>query len=258
MSILDQLEARRRVDCPSTLRLHRLAFERPSAEDQRHLDTCSSCRETVERLRAERERFLRTHPSDAFIPPLAGKQGPLRRPQRRWVLGAALAMATVVVVIGVRLEEPKLRLKGRGFQWSVFVSQDGGPGRRHRRGEALKPGQLLQIAVRAETAVYLAVLNLDDRGRVTRYAAGEGDRPLSVPASTSLSPLPQAIRLDGFVGRELLILAFSPDRFAVQDVRRLLLRTFEQAGGDLEAVAASVVRHDAFEVRTLPIRKVGS
>ncbi len=259
MSIFDQFEARRRVTCPSTLRLHRLAFERPSADDRRHLETCSACRAAVEALRAERERFLQTHPSDAFIGQLAADQVSIPRPQRRWVLGSALAMAAAaVVVIGLRLEAPKMRLKGPGLQWSVFVGGDGGPGRRYRRSEALKPGQLLQIAVRTETPGYLAVLNLDDRGRVTPYISGEGDRPLSVSASTGLSPLPQAIRLDAFVGRELVVLAFSPNPFTVQQVRRLLLESFAETGGDLEAVAASATLHDAFEVRTMPIRKVGS
>ena len=256
MSVLRKLEAQRKG--MSVPRLHRIAFAEPSPEDLEELERCPSCRVEVERLRREREQFLRARAPAVFI---AGLDSSQPRSQGRatlieaasglrgrQILGGLAMVAAAVVLLSIQPNE--VRLKGGGIHWMLFVGT-GESGRPYRAGERLRGGDVLQPAMGGGDATgQVAAFLLEADGDVdtvltpTPFAADSG----------RLTPLPQAIRLDDNVGHELLILVFSRVPFSADTARRRIADAY-RVSGDLDEVPTALDNHPNFEMHCVPLWK---
>ena len=250
------LSPRREPGCPATLELEEFAFaephERESMAVHGHLSRCARCQAEVEQLERERVRFLLALPPATFMAQVRTRAerapAPLARarpsPRKLGWLGAALAAAAVALLTMLpaepAAENPAMvSLRGtQALELAVFVSRAGGPALPLAPDEQLVQGDVLRFAARTPRRGHVHVVNVDDRGRVTLYLPQMPGADLSVEASERLTPLPGSIRLDGFVGRELVALVVSDAPLAAQAVVQAFTRAYAESGGQLERFAA--------------------
>ena len=93
------------------------------------------------------------------------------------------------------------------------------------------------------------ILNLDERGRVSRYYPQDRGQSLFV-AQTDLRILPGSIVLDDFVGQELIVLLHDAQPFGEDQVRESLRAAFEKNAGRLQALENNNVESDGRLLQT--------
>lgn len=233
---LDAGRRRRGPACASDLVLDRLALdeldasERPALEA--HLAACADCAAANARLIDERAAFAR----EAAVPNLAADA--LVRSQKKedsdwrilWrrfflPLGAIATIAVVTLVAG----RPGTRTKGE-FSLSAYVlhPESTSNGSLHL-GEPLHPGDRLQFRYNGARAGHLAIVAVDEAGRVSLYYP-PGPSAAPVPAGHEIQ-LSTAVELDATLGREVIVgvrcdaplsvdAVLSATRHAVEEARR--------------------------------------
>jgi hypothetical protein len=274
MNLPEKLRVSRKLGCPSALELHFLAFEPAEGQPWRnHVAECADCRHEIERLVAERRRFVAEHPPDRFLESLpwerAGsgllkrfelsKGGMKARTTRApWLAtAAAVAAAIIVVMILPQEEQPPLgiRLKGESVDWTVFVSRDGRPGNPLNGEARLHPGDILSFAVQSSKSGQVLIVNLDDQGRFSRYFPADANSSGEVAGGHRMQLLPTTVRLDDFIGKELIVLLLSEEPLALGRVEAKLADAFRQAGGRLDQMSLVGLSSLNVEVKWLIVTK---
>jgi hypothetical protein len=255
----DKLRPRRGHGCPPSLQLEVFAFASPRERERAplrvHLLSCSQCRSGVEQLERERAAFLEDGPPAAFMtevvaraerepaPVVPGRGRPASRRTLRWTAAALVAAALALAVItrselSATRDPEGIRLRGTAaLELGLFVSRAGGPALPLAPEERLAEGDVLRFAARSARPGYASIVNVDDRGHVTQYLPQRPGASLRIEASERLTPLPQSIRLDGFVGRELIALVISDEPLATDMVVSAFTRAYAASGGRLDHFA---------------------
>lgn len=264
MDPFDALMPTRRDGCPPAVALEEYAFgdaELGVNEVADHLTGCRACSAEVENLRRERDAFHAARPSATFMAsleptlPAVTRLPTGRRRRFAGALGLSFTAAAAAVVLLLSSEafqssgsEPGVRYKGAPAL-SIYVSRDGEPASPLAADQTLRPGDVLRFGVHRERAGYLWIVNVDDRGRVTRYVPHQGSAPLQV--STAAGPLPGSIRLDDFLGQELIVSVWSESPLPYERVRQAISNAYEACGGDLSKFARPEVEAEfSFRVVT--------
>jgi hypothetical protein len=215
-----------------------------------HLASCAVCRRRRAEIEAEPlptgEPLWRRSAAVAVAPAAQAAPAAKRRRRAGQIGGlAALAMAAAAVVVLVRArpggqpdrapEWPPApvgatQIKGPPFALDVVVRRrDGGRVEPLLPDSALREGDALRFRVRVPRPGYLAVLDIDGRGRVSPYAPrGGGALPVSQAGEFALDG---SVVLDNVPGDERLIavLCANPEEVARStEVARAALR---RAGG---------------------------
>jgi hypothetical protein len=168
----------------------------PALVDQvrQHVAACSPCAERGAALEATHRRFV------AAPPPLrASRVGAWR------VMGPAFAVAAAALVfVLARGEREATRTKG-GFAVTVFAGR-GGDAVPLGAGDAIFPGDRLQLSYSAPRDGHLAVLAIDGAEHVEAYfPSGETTWPAAAGHQIAL---PASTELDDVLGDERLWIVF--------------------------------------------------
>lgn len=152
------------------------------------------------------------------------------------------------------VDEPRLgeRAKGgaRGPQSLSVFRKRGELLERLSDGGTARAGDLLQVAMRSETAQRCAVVSVDGGGTVTRHLPEEGDTPLTVnPGEAPQSA--HAYELDDAPRYERFVLACGAAPFAVGALVRAV-QDADRRGADVLPTLSGVA------VQTLTLRKLGT
>ncbi len=229
---------------PCSLALYRQAAGESTAEEERafqaHLASCAGCREDLAALADQ-------HPD-------AWRVRPARRARvlaLRWVAAAAIVLLAAGVVLW-RLRPPpegpgapELRVKG-GHRLQVAV-QRGGERFVARSGAHLLSGDVLGFFYTAPAEAWVAVLFVDEGGRVTRlFPAGE-EALARLPAGAQ-RPLPDGAVLEEGKGCEWIVGFFAQRAGPVAPLADALRAAVARRGSAcslpplaLEATAVDVV-----------------
>jgi hypothetical protein len=210
--------------CVSELMIDRLLAGELAADTtaqiRAHTDGCASCGRLLRDAEAVARRF-------AAAPPPLQLDGTARpaRPVRAGAVAAAVACAAAVAIVvaapwrdrraseagpgapGVQGTVAGARTKGAP-SLGVFISH-GGELRRAEAGEAVAPGDRLQLVTSSERAAWIAVSAVDGVSVRTVYAPPQ---PL---AAGRERPLPFSIILDATRGTTTITAVFCPERFAL-------------------------------------------
>jgi uncharacterized protein DUF4384/putative zinc finger protein len=238
------MSRRQGEDCVSDLQLdRRLAGELSPAEGQaieHHLEVCPACHQRQAELDEVQLRFARDMPGWASRrgePVAASHPAPSARPHRnlqRWLAGAstlAAAAALALFMVGPWREDPSAgeiaggtRAKGRAASlgWVVRRGEHTFVGRPE---QWLRAGDALRFTVSSPEPVYVAVLGLDARGRLSVYHP-DRERLTRVEAGEQY-PLPGAIELDATPGQEVLYGIFCEDAAPLASVKLAVERSPE-------------------------------
>jgi Domain of unknown function (DUF4384) len=181
-----------------------------------HIATCRGCRTRVREVEADCARFR------AAMPPLRmPRRIASRRIASRAVAIAAVASlaATVALVVVTRGSGDGVRTKG-GPRLGVVVVHHGAM-RVGEPGERLHPGDLLSFVVTSAEPRHVAVLSRDGAGRVSVYFPATTAHAPRIAAGREVQ-LPEAIALDGTLGRELVRAVFCDRPIAVAALRETI------------------------------------
>jgi hypothetical protein len=231
---------RRAPSCLSDWSLDRLRLGEVTDEERKrfgaHLTACPTCEQARAALADDRERFL----AEADVPRLAadaiaraGGTAGARNQARVWLrrLMAPLALALTAGAAGAVLLPRKsadleaTRTKGSlSLQAYVKRAGAGGAGTLHI-GEALYPGDRLRFLVRSDRDGFLTVLAVDGAAQVSLYYP-QGDTPAPLRAGDP-EPLPNAVELDGTLGREVVFAVRCPTAVPVATVLAAAARAVE-------------------------------
>ena len=203
-----------------------------------HLTGCPQCTQLQLELEAD-EAAVRAAVPLARLQARLQAGPPLAEvvPRRRFARAApwaALALAAGIaglVLLPRRATAPVVqqsRTKG-GLGLDVFVGRAGESRRVDDREFALGPGENLRLKVHGNGHRFVAVVSIDEGGKVSPvYFAGGESLPLVGPEEL----LPQSIAFDGH-GRERLVVLLSDGPLERNAVERATREAFEKAGGIL-------------------------
>jgi hypothetical protein len=201
------------ADCLSDLTIDRLLAGELDGRPARdaataHLATCTRCRARHAEIAAEAPRT----PSAALV---AAAQRSLARQRRRRgpalaAFVSALAVAAVVVVAVRPMSRSPIRLKGGDFGLEVLVRRADGRAEATHQDLPLHAGDVVGFRVRTPSDGHLAIVSIDDGGRISEYLPGPTATPPAVKAGESMIDV--AITLDATAGRETLFAVLCPDR----------------------------------------------
>lgn len=284
--MFDEAWAVQRPDgCPAPADLDAYAFAPDAAARasrwHAHASACEHCLKRVHELRAERTRFLESRPPDAFMRSLLAatqqsecdapqtnasirrqtadpKRRFLQRPLPAIVSAAALAACLAWAFLpGSRLLERQdaadVRLRGKSSSaLFVYVSRGGSPARALHEGELLEAGDVLRFGVRTTRAGFASIVNIDERGRVTRYFPQRDAESLRIQENTPHALLPGSIRLDDFVGEELLALVVTDQPVSEARLRSSFEAAYTQSAGRLDRLRSPPL---AQEIAFFSLRK---
>lgn len=191
-----------------------------AAQARAHAEQCKNCGERFRALSAARDAFADRPLPMSFVP---------RRRSRRalWLGGGTVMMAAAAVLLVVLRPgtPPAERSKGGGPILIVAASRAGvplalvgGPGvnpahstppREGRvivplsTGDAVHPGDLIQIGYSSDRDGFGAVIARDGSGGVMAYVPSQGAMLVALPAGRDRS-FPESTILDAVVGTETL------------------------------------------------------
>jgi Putative zinc-finger len=211
------------------------------ARARAHLDGCGRCRADLADTQAAGERFR------AQLFPR--KAAALRRPRgwllRRLTLGAALAVAAVVLVVAVRPRRggPELGVKGGGPAWHTFAHR-GARVFAVADGDRLAPRDELRFALEPAGLPYLLVASVDGDGQVSVYYPYGGEESGRLAGEMRIE-LPDSIRLDGARGPERIFALLSRTALPAEPVRRALRALGGRGPDAIRSACALPVAADA-------------
>ena len=216
--------------CPSSMAIDSWILKGRSDADPigSHVKTCTRCESLVAELDGASEAFKR----EVFPATVAEV---VRRSRGRTLadraasvflgrtprLALAAAAAVCVVAVGgylyqdVQREHAYTGIKG-GLGLKVFVSRAGAV-RQLNDGETLAQGDALRFAPAVPADGYLMVVSVEETGKLNVYYPAGGDAAMKVAAGSE--PLPGSVVLDGSAGAERVFVLYSPDPFALPQVR---------------------------------------
>jgi hypothetical protein len=177
---------------PSRLALDLALIGAAGAEDAMHVAGCADCQARLKTMEAERDSFLARHPA------MPARPRPARRSPLRYLAPLALAASVLLVALIFRPGGPSERAKGttaaelwvkRGEESFVF------------RGQPLQEGDTLVFRY-TSTRKHLTVIDAEVSGKIEVVI----DQAIE-PGSDRTAP--SGVLLDGYRGKERVILLFS-------------------------------------------------
>jgi len=220
-----------------------------------HLEDCELCRGRIHKLVEEEGRFSKQIPYARFAQGVEEKlrqqaggssSGGLAR--LRWVapLFATAASIAVLVAVGMQGSFGKdaqapvaaisagsgSRTKG-GAQVDLYVGREGAASRVAASREILSEHDRVRIAYRPGGWRYLAIISIDQSGRISALYPIEGESLPVDPSDRQTRVLPDSLSFDG-EGLERVVILFSDAPLLMGEIQRAAHEAFLAARGDLE------------------------
>lgn len=178
-----------------------------------HTAGCTACAARLAALEAVHAEALPALAFPAAAPPRrVPAQASWWRRLAMPSMGLAVAVAALLVVVRREPAPDGTRLKGN-VEIQLFVSHAGRV-RPVGTGEAVSPGDSLQVIYTSATPIFLAVLSRDGAGTVSSYFPEEGREAWRGNAGGDV-PLPASTMLDEVLGREVIHVVSCPHSFAL-------------------------------------------
>lgn len=230
------------LDSPSSLDIDRYLAGEASPELRARIEASSEALAMVDARRDRDRSFLARFPDANALARRATErandtpQAPLRSPWRRRIaagagLGLAAALALFVLLprqpITTHDESARTELRPKGSS-AVELQRVEGSRPLQSEGEVLHPGDLLRVRYTTGSP-HLLVLSVEAGGRSSVLVGGPEGRSLAIKPGQD-RPLEHAIRLDEYVGRELILAILSTEPL---DAESILTRVEEERTGDL-------------------------
>jgi hypothetical protein len=216
-----------------------------------HLHSCLVCNRKLEEAKREREAFLEAHPFESLT-----QRAQTRRRSSALPFGPVYALAaTLVLLVGaglvVRLRERPSRFRIKGAADIAMFVKVGEQTIEKRLNHVYHPGEYVQITYSCAEADRLALLSIDEQGKVSIYYPSDGDSSVALQKGSNV-PLPNSILLDDYIGKELFVAVFSKRPLYVPDVVERVRSRFRNRP-DLEKL--SIAAPEDGEVSTILIVK---
>ncbi len=236
--------------------LEALAFEShaiPSEMVQQcsqHLNQCNQCKQAIDKLKTMRHEFLQARPSHEFIKsihrhlnqPIKPQIGVGRKIDLRFSVAmgvlSILALVIFFFILKTQLPDSTIRYKGAGIDLSLalYVSRNGRPAVMHADDQPLHPDDIIRFAVKLPNEGYVFIASLDDSGVFARFYPQPGNQSAFLPYREDQTILPGAIKLDAFIGNELIALIFSNHPIDEKTIRHALNLAYRQSKGRLQDI----------------------
>jgi hypothetical protein len=208
---------------------------------QAAIDSDASLKAFYDDVKAADAAFLIQAPPAAFLAQLEAKAPPwffakvmaaLALPQLRMAVGACATAAVVLVAVNVSSVggDDGTRTKGGEAPSVGFFVQDGSAARVGHGGEALRPGDRIQLAVKDVDKAALVVVGVDGSGAVSVYVS-ESVTTATKGAHKS-RVLPASLVLDDTLGTERFFVVYGDD---VDDVTAAATRAARALGDAVKA-----------------------
>ncbi|HEY5281249.1 MAG TPA: hypothetical protein VIM14_00530 [Polyangia bacterium] len=211
-----------------------------SAEVDRHLAICPTCRAKMRILVEEQRVFEREIPFERFAGGVERAQRvPRQRPRRAWALSAfGIVAAAALAVFFVRTSSPgHNRGKGSSVEATARVASANVSAQRAMppgSQEVLERGDRVRLGYRTADARYLAAISVDDRGEVTTLYP-DAESAMSVSTTRETVYLPDSLEFTG-TGRERVFLFLARNPFNLEAARSAVKSAHQAAKGDLSAL----------------------
>ena len=201
------------------------------AKARGHVEGCRRCTETLATLTREQQLFQAELPLEKFIAGVSAKR--VAPPKRSAIVPAVMALAACFAV--VLLAKP-LFLSGTphnltkgGAAMELYVGGNGAAPRLAHDGEALARGERVRVGYTATDKQYVAVVSIDEQGKVSALYPEKGQ---SLPVEPGSGPhlLPESVEFDGR-GFERVVTVFSDAPLAVDQIVEAARSAFDRASG---------------------------
>lgn len=165
----------------------------------------------------------------------------LGRPSVLVLVAAAFLVLIAVPLVYRHFDERSVVREKGGAVIRVFVKTPEGS-RPGDSGERLRQGDAIKFAVNPGEHRYVMVVNVEERGRVTRYHPQRGESAPIEPRRETL--LPASITLDDYRGLERIFAVFSPEPLSFDEVAAAVAKAAGTGGRlDLRTVTALPLSH---------------
>jgi hypothetical protein len=211
--------------------------EGEAAKVQAHVKTCERCAALFAELERDAAAFVRQVPFDHFAAKTTHRRESLRHARarrRRFVATMALAAALLVVVVAGPLRYLLARgpqghnLRKGGGLMELYVGGNGEKPRVAQDREALVPGERVRVGYEAADRRYVAVLSVDESGRVTPLYPESG-MSLHAELTPGVHILPDSVEFTG-AGYERVITLFTDEPASVETIAAAAKKAFERTG----------------------------
>jgi hypothetical protein len=200
-----------------------------------HLEGCPACRDALAEIRGHANDYdaIADEQLSKLMARIASEPG--ARSRQRWLQGVGLAVVAVGVMLLILFwpggKQRDVEYKG-AFAFKVVAQKTGeqvivGEGERLRRGDALR------FVIATDEDGFLSVFSVDGAGDLSPFYP-ESD-PASQPDPMRIDragehELPESVILDNWVGREYLVVVFSPESFDRRRVHQTAKRLIQEGG----------------------------
>ncbi len=250
----EKLRRRTSPECLSDFQLDCLLSENnphQSSAVSKHLRDCSSCAQKLRLRRESISAFNTDFDLAALSTQMEKRLGAQRKNKHRLWLRRFLILApaaTTILVLVVVLALPAHhqstngvnRVKGApGFGVTVKRNQTVFSG---ENGGVYYAGDQLVFHVETAKESFFSLFNLEQSGRVTRFAPTQGSQSIHIPTGQKY-PLPQGIQLDDSTGMEYLVGIFCPQNYDLQTIHRAL-KDWDRQPNSLRAIVITTLYSD--------------
>lgn len=208
-----------------------------------HLECCETCRFFVEELTTEKDDFLIEHPFDeGFMDQISSEfeeEGHTKRPVfftfPRIASIAALLLFATILTLNLRQSKSTLPsdmgigLKGEENFYLYVLNVNGEIGQRD--DEVYYPHERVHVCYTSSQKEYLMLFSIDTAGTISRFFPAHRDSSISVDIGSGI-PLPNSIRLDGYIGKERYLMVLSKKAVSASDFENEIRKEFEKHGFD--------------------------
>jgi len=215
------------------------------AEIDGHLPGCSVCRNVLDTLKHEQEKFLNEMPAwtrtDMTVAPKAAV-----RPFRHMVYAIAASLVMMVGVAIFMTDSVPYTSRIKGAE-ALHLYRAGVAAETIERDAAvLYTGERIQFTYSCARKRYFILAGIDGTGEVSVYFPAAGSDSMMLEPGSDM-PLPNSIELDEFIGRELFVGIFSDRQLAVEGVSLILKKAFHDAG-ELSSIHIAVRNADCYTI----------
>ena len=222
---------------------------------ENHLASCADCSQKVAALKQEQQVFLQKMPTAPNINTHAPVKNttpfPSMTTMKPFAIAALLLFTTILVTqsptLKTTLMPRTVAIKGSESIAIVVQSTDGTI--ESRADHIYHPAERIQFLYSAVSNLYLVIASMDSSGTVSIYY-DHGEKPIE-PGSAI--PLPASIRLDNYLGSELICAAFTSKPVPASELSTLMEVAFARNGNSLGGL--SIEPPDGYILRTFAIVK---
>lgn len=214
-----------------------------------HLEVCEECRIFVNTLQEEQESFLASMPFNEGMfdessteiivedtAPLKGKENTTFFTFPKIAAVAALLLFATIITFTIpdsiptnETKEHTVTLKGEE-EFFLYALESNGE-IVQRDDDIYHPGDRVQICYTSTNKEYLMLFAFDSSGVISRYFPAYGDSSINVETGSGI-PLPNSIRLDGYLGKERYLLVLSKKALSATAFEQDIKKAFHKHGFD--------------------------